>query len=214
MIFVFSIWILIIGLFVAARPAQPRWQRLGAVAISLLISVTFLQTVGILGPRAIAGDATNYSPALVFFLGAVALVYFIAVLLAQRSPSKSSHLQTGSAVFASVVGVYLMFVAVDHWWFFRGDDVQSGWTSPAALGSKDVTCDFALARDEGDAIAYRCAHLFVFGKLYAHPFVPWPSYTAGTSIELKAKQDELMREAENNARAARSEESGKQGGQP
>lgn len=199
MIFVLSFWILFVGLIVAARPAQPRWQRIGAVNIAILLVLTFLQTAGFLGPIAVAGDATNYSPALIFALGVIVLLFFSAVLIAQRTPTPPSHMQTGSAVFAAVVGVYLMFVAVDHWWFFRGDDELNGWASPSAMGVKEVDCDFALARIEGDAISYRCAHLFIFGRAYAHPFVPWPSYTSGTSIELKVKQDELMREATRNA---------------
>ncbi|WP_454914462.1 hypothetical protein [Variovorax gossypii] len=211
MIFIFSIWILLAGLVVAGRPAQPRWQRTGALALAFLLSLTFLQTMGLFGPNAVAGDTTNYSPALIFALGVMVLAFFSAVLIAQRPPTPPSHVQIGSAVFAAVVGAYLMFVAVDHWWFFRGDDELNGWASPSAMGVKEVDCDFALARIEGDAIAYRCAHLFIFGRAYAHPFVPWPSYTPGTSIELKLKQDELMREAESNARAARSAESG---GQP
>lgn len=197
MIFVFSIWILIAGLIVAGRPAQAQWQRTGAVALAFLLSLTFLQTTGFLGPRAVAGDATNYSPALIFALGVIVLVFFSAVLIAQRHSTPPSHVQLGSAVFAAVVGAYLMFVAIDHWWFFRGDDELNGWVSPSAMGVTEVDCDFALARIEGDLIAYRCAHLFVFGRAYAHPFVPWPSYTSGTSIELKLKQDELMREVNN-----------------
>lgn len=199
MIFILSIWILLAGLVVAGLPAQPRWQRIGAVALAFLLGLAFLQTMGFLGPMAVAGDATNYSPALLFGLGAAVLAFFSAVLIAQRPPTPPSHVQIGSAVFAAVVGVYLMFVAADHWWFFRGDDELSGWASPSDMGVKEVGCDFALVRTEGDAIAYRCAHLFVFGRAYAHPFVPWPSYSSGTSIELKMKQDELMREAVSNA---------------
>ncbi|WP_298705483.1 hypothetical protein [Variovorax gossypii] len=202
MIFVFSFWILLISLVVAGRPAQPGWQRACAVSIAFFLSLTFLQAMGMFSPRGVEGNATNFTPVLILLLGAGTLVFFVVVLISLRPPAKPSHVQTGTAVLSAVIGVYLMFVAVDHWWFFRGDDEKNGWTSPAALGVKEVTCDFALAREEGNAIAYRCPHLFIFGRAYAHPFVPWPSYTSGTSVELKSRLDELMREADRNAQSA------------
>ncbi|MDP9897388.1 hypothetical protein J2W32_006455 [Variovorax boronicumulans] len=194
MIFIFSFWFLLFGFIVACSPGHPRRQRIASIALAFLLCVVFLQALGILGPQAIAANATNYTPGLIFILGMVSFGFFAAVLVYQRTSQELTHARAGTAVFAALAGIYLMFTAVDHWWFIRGDEEKTGWASPSAMGVKEVDCDFALVRVEDEVITYRCAHLFVFGKLYAHPFVPWPSYSSGTSAEMKAKHDELMRQ--------------------
>jgi hypothetical protein len=195
MIFLNTFWIYLIGAVVACTPGQPRRQRIGAIALVVLLVLVYLQLLSFVGPQTIAGDATNYTPALIFFLGLAGSLFFTAVLVLQRRTGKSSHGRTGTAVFAAVAGIYLMFTAVDHWWFFRGDDEKTGWASPSSMGVNDMDCDFALVRLRANDMEYRCAHFFVFGKFYAHPFVPWPSYTSGTSVDLKTKNDEFEREA-------------------
>lgn len=141
-------------------------------------------------------QADLFAPIAVWLLLAGAAVSLL--VLVKFRPTRAGSGQTpsaaaiGSFVIGSLAAAYLMFAVVDHLWFFRGPD--TGWTSPIAVGAKDVPCEYALVRMDpaSDTVAYRCPTVLAFFQGSATPFVPWPAYTAGESTSLKAAIKELM----------------------
>ncbi|CAN7784624.1 hypothetical protein LJR175_008418 [Variovorax sp. LjRoot175] len=148
----------------------------------------------------VAGTATNWLPILAFAVG-LAFAALCGLILLDSFRARATHslgLRAGLAVWGLVAGLYLVFTALDHWWFYRGTSEYHGHAAVAFLDVREVQCDVALTRHEegSDAVEYRCPTLLMFKQLYSAPFVPWPSYVSGSSVELKAKIDKLIRSAE------------------
>lgn len=92
--------------------------------------------------------------------------------------------------FGLAASLYLSVVVIDHELFYR-DEANAGMVNLEYFrdsgGVKDVGCGQALivARgvDDGDVV-YRCPEFMLYGKFSSKPFIPWPSYTEGTSPQL------------------------------
>lgn len=142
--------------------------------------------------------ADHFAPIAVWLLlagAALSLLVLVKFGPARVGPGQApSAAGLGTFVIGSLAAVYLMFTVVDHLWFFRGP--HTGWTSPIAVGAKDVPCAYALVRMEptSETISYRCPTVLAFFQNSATPFVPWPAYTAGESASLKEALKDLMDE--------------------
>ncbi|MGQ3054940.1 MAG: hypothetical protein ACT6S0_24380 [Roseateles sp.] len=185
-------------------PRTARGLRIGMGAVAVLTALTFVFATDLFAKLffhgAIAGDAINWTPILAFAAGIGALLVFTyeSTLWAHAGSQWGNDrpLAKGRRVLSGVgiaLGIYLAFTAIDHWWFFRGDD--AGFAAADFVGADEVPCEVALVRVDGDALAFRCPTALTFNVLYGTPFVPWPEYTTGRSVEFKNKIDEMMREA-------------------
>ncbi|RUR71935.1 hypothetical protein EJP67_33300 [Variovorax guangxiensis] len=185
------------ALTLRALPAGHPALRAGLFAVVLLCSLAFLSALDVFARvfagGAIAGTAMNWTPVFAFVAGAATLAAFTQEsIVAGRSPFRST-VWNMVRIASYGFGIYLLICAVNHWWFFRGED--AGYASAEAVGATDVPCDIALVRVDGDAIDFRCPSTVIFNGLYSAPFVPWLEYTSGRSVEFKTKVDEMMREA-------------------
>lgn len=94
-----------------------------------------------------------------------------------------------------VLGLYITGTTIDHWLFFRDTD-KAGVAAAEALGVKDIQCDqMVLVRLTDTGADFRCPISLSLGGMSSAPFVPWPSYAAGHSAELKNAIEAASREA-------------------
>lgn len=146
----------------------------------------------------IAGDAFNWSPVAYLIFGTLSLIVFGTKFCVKYCRHISKQ-EVGPAVvfslWAAVAGAYVSFTAIDHFIFFR-DREHSGQIAVQAFTSERLDCnaDMLLVRIDGSTATYRCPQTLRLGRDYSAPFVPWPSYTEGTSVKLKANIDSVMNE--------------------
>jgi hypothetical protein len=140
-------------------------------------------------------NATNWSVWGFFAGGALTFLAFsIYVCRAARDQTRARGVAFGMSVWACLAGLYMVGTTLDHWYFFRGNNAGIG--SAEGLGAKDVQCDRVLLVRIGETSAtYRCPTLEVFGPPINRPFVPWPDYHQGNSVELKLAIDNLTKSA-------------------
>lgn len=150
--------------------------------------------------QAIPIDATNWAPPLFLAMGAMTIVLFgikltrTATELKKAGARGRSTWRFGISLWAVLGGLYMCGTVADHYWFFRDPD-HSG-IADASLAGGDVSCrTMLLSRIDGNAVVYRCPNMFEFGRDYAEPFVPWPSYVEGRSTRMKTAIDQLSAEA-------------------
>lgn len=197
--------ILVASYAVASFFSLPRSVlRLGMGVVAVLSALTFAFAADLFSKLfsqgAIAGDAINWTPVFAFLAGLGAFVVFTyeSTLWTHAGSRWAGEppLAKGRRVVSVLgigLGIYLAIAAVDHWWFFRGD--EAGFSDAGFVGAKEVPCGMALVRVDGDAFAFRCPTALAFNTLYSAPFVPWPDYTSGHSVEFKTKIDAMVREA-------------------
>ncbi len=174
-------------------------------ALAPLQRVQFVLTLNLLALAALTlffggalplNEADFFASFAVWMLLAGAAASLVMLVRFRPGRAGSDHAPATAAVGSFVIGalaaVYLMLTVVDHLYFFRGP--HTGWTSPIAVGAKDVPCKYALVRMEpaSDTVAYRCPTVLAFFQGSATPFVPWPAYTAGESSSLKEALKDLM----------------------
>lgn len=165
--------------------------------------LALIYVVELLPGQTVQADAINLSPWFLLTCGLFCAWGFgVRLLKLSRSLHSSQtiglqlSLPFGVSAFALMASVYLLFTAVDHWWFLRGTD--AGVAAPQALGATDVDCPLALFRVTEQDAQYRCPTSVMFNKHYTKPFLPWPLYTSGHSTLSKAKYDEMMRNVVSN----------------
>ena len=92
----------------------------------------------------------------------------------------------GSVVFSALTSVLVCWAVADHIVFCAGSRIAV--LDPRALEVADMPCEgLAIARlDDGRVVRYRCARSMVWGMFTDTPFIPWPSYSEGTSSQLQA----------------------------
>jgi len=145
----------------------------------------------------IAGDAFNWTPVAYLVLGLLSALLFALKLRAKAGETDRDQgpgLVFGMTLWAVLAGVYVSGTAMDHLVFFR-DSTQTGQMDVAFSGAQ-MTCSggVILVRMQGDTAVYRCPKSIRLGQDYQAPFVPWPSYTEGSSTALKARIDEVLQQ--------------------
>lgn len=148
-----------------------------------LLAWTILRLLDIAPVSAAARDADG-AVDLVFWSGLLGAALFGMRLwqMAKARSASAVRVAAGAAGIAS--GLLLCLLAADHWYFFR-DGAETGWTSPVAIDAQDFTCSTALVRIEDLDAAYRCITGAAFNAMGERPFVPWPGYTSGRSVDLR-----------------------------
>lgn len=186
--------------FVAEKKTVEDSSRvlLSLIALCMCLA-TIASLAGFFEGKAINGAATNWSPLLVLSTGLIMFSRFGASAFARARELAGSRagvvdLRFGGLFVGALASLFLVFCALDHFWFARGG--ESGVASPQAMGVSDVPCDLAIFRVEKDTIEYRCPKDIVFNDRFTHPFIPWPSYIEGRSALFKQKYDEMMQAAE------------------
>ncbi|WP_247391858.1 hypothetical protein [Ralstonia pseudosolanacearum] len=143
----------------------------------------------------IAGDAYNWTPVAYLVFGVLSVILFALKLyekVRENGPDRSLGIVFGVTLWAALASLYICFTTVDHFTFFR-DRAQTGQMDVAFSGEQ-LNCSGGtiLVRIEGDTAHYRCPNSIRLGRDYQDPFVPWPSYTEGSSTQLKARVDAVM----------------------
>lgn len=120
-------------------------------------------------------------------------------LLRQRN-ADAGVFAIGANVFGLLICSYIVFAVVDQAIYY-GDSADSGvmnWSYIKKDGAiSDVQCDFEWMVVKGvntQEVTYRCPTSVMFGRNTAKPFVPWPSYTEGTSKQLAKVLQNLLKQ--------------------
>lgn len=171
-----------------------------------LVSMGFL--LGILGAAAtiVRPSDMNYSPYLVLAGGVSRAVLSACALYSRgRASGRGAQASPGGAwILCGLASIYLAYTAVDHLAFFA-DKESSGILSTEISRQAGIDCDaqYLLVRREGRAFAYRCRTNLQLGSQFGQPFIPWPSYKAGSSERLLVEFEKLRAQVGN---APRTEE--------
>lgn len=151
-----------------------------------------------LNSRGVPGDARNWVPTAVLVFGLLSIVVFgwkFYTMYRGGGDQTRSGWRSGLSLSFVVLGVYMAGAAVDHMAFFL-DSENAGTAAADALGVKDIQCEqMVLVRLTSAGADYRCPVSLALGGMSSAPFVPWPSYVAGHSTELKAAIESASREA-------------------
>lgn len=132
-----------------------------------------------------------------FFLFGITSVAILAWEVKTDRPHPLNIARRSMAAGGVIAGAFIVFTTIDHWRFFDGEPDKIGIASASLLGADDIECDsMVLIRiDEHDA-AYRCPLGIAFGGLnHVKPFVPWPTYSEGRSVQLKQKIEAMRANA-------------------
>lgn len=152
----------------------------------------------------VAGDARNWVPFWFLIFGLCSVVIFSSKLRAMVKKGTDATVtgwRAGIAIVCVFSGLYLAGTTIDHYLFFR-DNASSGIAAADFLDPKDGHCDgMILIRFNGDEAEYRCPKSISLGNMTSQPFVPWPSYDAGRSKELKARIDVMRENAVHSSKA-------------
>ncbi|SYF74472.1 hypothetical protein [Klebsiella pneumoniae] len=98
--------------------------------------------------------------------------------------------RTPASCVLSLCGALLAFMYLNSLFFVSSDN--TGVLNFAYLNSiaeiKSVQCDAGILvvklADKGEPTEWRCPEYFAFMGNTSKPFLPWPSYTKGQSVEL------------------------------
>lgn len=159
-----------------------------------------LTIFGFLDSLAVSVLQTNVCVPLFFVFGIGSAIIF-GIKLVQIFRSRSVNVPSwryGFSIWAVAAGIYIAGTAVDHWIFFH-DGEHSGIAAADLLGVKDIKCDsMVLVRTTSQTAFYRCPMSWAWGTYSDNPFVPWPSYKEGESVDLKVRLESLQRDAKSN----------------
>lgn len=135
--------------------------------------------------------------------GALACLAYFGLRITQRH-SAATLAAVGVDMTYLLVGLYMAFVVVDQITFFEPSKKDAGMVNWELLGEvakvNDVHCDSPLLivkGMDGDVATYRCPNRagIVLGRYSAKPFIPWPHYTEGESLELALALRDITRKA-------------------
>lgn len=151
-----------------------------------------------LNSRGVPGDARNWVPTAILVFGLLSILAFgwkFYTMYRGGGDQSRSGWRSGLSLSFVVLGIYITGAAVDHMAFFS-DPENAGTAAADALGVKDIQCEqMVLVRLTSTGADYRCPLSLSLGVMSSAPFVPWPSYVAGHSGELKAAIESASREA-------------------
>jgi hypothetical protein len=141
----------------------------------------------------IAANSHNWSP--LIFLAASCTAMFVYVVLLNNALHRQTTRWQAAWVFALCSGFYIGIASMDHILFWKDTD-RVGLTTEALYKGTDVECEsgIILLKKEDNGYRYRCPKNVVLGHPLIEPFVPWPAYSEGISLQLKGKIAEVMKQ--------------------
>jgi hypothetical protein len=184
----FLCWAHIIAMFRSlGRKDQRHWPHYLTV-FTLALGTLDAFYLSPLNRWGVPGDARNWTPLAVLVFGVLSIWVFgrkfYTIHKSGEDPTKAGW-RAGISLSCVVLGIYLGAASVDHWVFFRDPD-RSGVADASALDVGDVECaQMVLVRFIDAGAEYRCPRSIAVGMMAANPFVPWPSYVAGHSVQLR-----------------------------
>jgi len=115
---------------------------------------------------------------------------------------RGSFSAVGFAVMPILIGLVSGTAVVKQLAFM---DENSGMVNYGAIKQMaeitdmpDCKSDIVLAHYEyGQPVVYRCPKAYVLNALTSNPFVPWPDYIEGTSVQLGQAMDQFNEQAKN-----------------
>lgn len=160
----------------------PRYIHLTVFPISLLSAGFMFGVLTIEAPIRPDRDV-NYAPYLFLAGGALGAAVF----------GYAAFKKGNWWIPCALASAYLCYTAIDHLTFVS-DRENTGVLSSELARSTDVTCDapYLLVRKVGHAFEYRCRKNIQLGNQFGTPFIPWPSYTSGSSEQLLAALEKLQ----------------------
>lgn len=130
------------------------------------------------------------------------LVAGIGVFKLRGLSRRSSFSAVGFAVMPILIGLVSAIAVVKQLAFM---DENSGMVNYGAIKQMteitdmpDCKSDIVLAHYEyGQPVVYRCPKAYVLNALTSNPFVPWPDYIEGTSVQLGQAMDQFNEQSKN-----------------
>jgi hypothetical protein len=154
--------------------------------------------------RPVPFDVRSSAPWLIGIGGLLSMVVYGYLLHRQRKAGPTSTFAIGPNAIGFVIGAYMAFVAYDHAAFYHSSNDDAGVLNWAILKQegrvKDVQCDaevLVVKDTSADVATYRCPlqPLVVMDRFSSAPFIPWPTYTEGTSNQLATAIRSMQRDA-------------------
>lgn len=135
--------------------------------------------------------------------GAVTLMLYAAhQARTALSRGKFGFWPAGQLTILVLAGVVGSVSAYKHLTFFADDKagiVNMELLTEIAGLPEGPACLAAIVRlEESGPATYRCPEVLMFSRHTAAPFIPWPSFTEGSSVELGEALRQAMREAKAN----------------
>jgi hypothetical protein len=148
-----------------------------------LLSAGFMLGVLSIGAEFRPDRDINYAPYLFLVGGALGAALF----------GYAAFNKGGWWIPCALASAYLCYTAIDHL-VFCFDRENTGVLSTELARSTDVDCEapYLLVRKTGNAFEYRCRKNIQLGNQFGTPFIPWPSYTSGSSEQLLAALEKLQ----------------------
>ncbi|WP_139272281.1 hypothetical protein [Pseudomonas luteola] len=184
------------------------WQKAEYMALlflaTCLMAAPVLMTVyqGVMAAR--GNELTMGSGKLVIWLALAGsiLVAGMGAFKLRGLSQRSSFSAVGFAVMPILIGLVSAIAVVKQLAFM---DENSGMVNYGAIKQMaeitdmpDCKSDIVLAHYEyGQPVVYRCPKAYVLNALTSNPFVPWPDYIEGTSVQLGQAMDQFNEQAKN-----------------
>ena len=147
-------------------------------------------------PGGVAGDAWNSVPLDILLLGlASGWAFGLRFRRSWAAGARSFNFDHQVNIFCILAGLYMVGTAIDHMVFFHEKE-RAGVANAVGMGVSSIQCDqMVVVHITDEDAVYRCPKSIALGVGTAAPFVPWPSYTEGHSVELKRTLERLSQNA-------------------
>ncbi|MBF8643121.1 hypothetical protein [Pseudomonas luteola] len=115
---------------------------------------------------------------------------------------RSSFSAVGFAVMPILIGLVSAIAVVKQLSFMDENSAMVNYGAIKQMAEitdmPDCKSDIVLAHYEyGKPVVYRCPKAYVLNALTSNPFVPWPDYIEGTSVQLGQAMDQFNEQAKN-----------------
>lgn len=169
-----------------------------------LMAAPVLMTIftGLMAAR--GNEITMGSGKLVIWLALAGsiLVAGIGLFKLRGLSGRSSFSAVGFAVMPILIGLVSAIAVIKQLAFM---DENSGMVNYGAIKQiaeitdmPDCKSDIVLAHyEKGQPVVYRCPKAYVLNPMTSNPFVPWPDYIEGTSVQLGQAMDQFNEQAKN-----------------
>jgi hypothetical protein len=115
---------------------------------------------------------------------------------------RSSFSAVGFAVIPILIGLFSAIAVTKQLSFM---DENSGMVNYGAIRQMteitdmpDCKSDIVLAHyEQGQPVVYRCPKAYVLNGMTSSPFIPWPDYIEGSSVQLGQAMDQFNEQAKN-----------------
>lgn len=180
---------------IAFRPVMqgarlPDRQALLAGLVLTVLTATFMHAVlppEIDGQINMNPQAPNWS-AIGFFcygLGCIAVAGLEFRKHVTIAPGVMGSVRFGTRLWTVIGGAYLVVASCMHWAFWRDQDHAGVMNVDMMSGVRDVPCHGMVpVIASPDWIEYHCPRGVVYEPYSFEPFLPWPDYSVGRSVQL------------------------------